>query len=606
MKYSKLGLVPVILVALNPGLAAATDDAPPSTPTNVTAELYAGAGGEIFWNRSTDDVAVRGYEIIKNGQNLGERDALSFYDPSLDANTRYTFNVTAIDLAGQRSGTVSVTVGGGTTTPPQIEAPAAPTDLRGTVYSSTSAELFWARAAASNLNYEVSLDGTVVATTNGTSYFTDALSAGLSYRYQVIAIDSEGRRSTASSVTLSTSSSGGGPTPITPPTDTLAQIRPQNLSIEIYSSTAAELFWTPAGAVRPVIQRNEIRRNGVLIDTLQGEFLRSYFDDTREPGTDYTYQVTAISSAGMASATVSDTGETPPQPGPTPVSPITDLPEAIQVKLDTAFDIVNGVAVEQVMATIARLADRDIRGELGLELVESGINADGNPVETYSCPVGGELLDTQNLETIPGFISQFEAIDCAIGPVVFSANALITATTLTGDFQSLGFAASDIELVDARDLSTISSASMSLILDPSDSRSSLWGVGELSVDREQGSYSADSFFGYGNNPQNALPDGTLGLTLTVRALEGPFDDIGSVTTLGPMVYANGRENAHPSEGRIMVGSTTDNLLIDAFTDSADTFNLTVTNDGSTTIFSVPFSDTRQIEVPLLDGVDAGF
>ena len=173
-----------------------TGDSPPSQPGNVRAALYANAGGELFWNRSIDDKgAVPGYEVSLNGEVLGVFDALSYYDPSLMAGVDYTFNVVAIDNAGQRSSVATATLRGLIT----------PTGLNANVYSSTAAELFWQREAAILArNYEIRQDGDVVATTNGVSYFTDNLTPGTDYTFEVIAIDRQGIRSEAATIMLRT------------------------------------------------------------------------------------------------------------------------------------------------------------------------------------------------------------------------------------------------------------------------------------------------------------------------------------------------------------------------------------------------------------------
>jgi len=70
--------------------------------------------------------------------------------------------------------------------------------LTGDVYSTTAAELFWAREDASlALNYEIRQNGDVVATTDGVSYFTASLDPGTDYTFEVIAIDQQGLRSEA-------------------------------------------------------------------------------------------------------------------------------------------------------------------------------------------------------------------------------------------------------------------------------------------------------------------------------------------------------------------------------------------------------------------------
>ena len=182
-----------------------SSDAPPTTPTGLVSDAYSRTAGAISWNRSTDDRGVVGYEITRDGIVLGVRDTLSVVEKDLDPGSLLLYGVTAIDTAGQRSGTASVvlaTPGGGPERSP------APERLRAEVYSGTAAELFWTRSGAIGLRHEVRRDGVTIAAIEGTSYFDDTLSRGPTYDYEIIAIDSFGRRSRAASLSLDTTTKG--------------------------------------------------------------------------------------------------------------------------------------------------------------------------------------------------------------------------------------------------------------------------------------------------------------------------------------------------------------------------------------------------------------
>ena len=289
MHRSTIALAVLSLAAAGPSFAQSAD-APPTTPGNFRATLYDKAGGELFWQRSSDDRgAVRGYEITRNGESLGIRDALSFYDASLQPGVPYTFTVAAIDNAGQRSGVATTTLGGGTSVPP----PAAPRAVRADVYSRRSAELFWEREpAALALRYEIRRDGRVVGTTNGVSYYTNALAGGTDYAFEVIAIDRQGRRSSPSRIGLRTD--GSAPSnPSTPPTAG-APSAPAELRFDVYSTFAVELFWRR----EPGALRYEILLDGREVATTDGV---SYNTSALRPGTDFTFEVIAIDRDGRRS-----------------------------------------------------------------------------------------------------------------------------------------------------------------------------------------------------------------------------------------------------------------------------------------------------------------
>ena len=313
-------ILAALLLAATGAVSAQPADAPPTTPGNFRATLYDKAGGELFWQRSSDDRgAVRGYEITKNGQNLGIRDALSFYDRSLLPGVPYTFTVAAIDSAGQRSTISTTTLGGGATTPsPSGDGPVAPRTLRADVYSKRSAELFWQREpAALALRYEIRRDGQVVGTTNGVSYFTRDLAAGTDYAFEVIAIDRQGRRSDTSSVTVRTEREISPPVASGPPAP-----MPADLRAEIYSKRSAELFWK-----RERVQLGlsyEIRRDGRVVGTTDGV---SYYTRDLAAGTDYTFEVVAVAPNGDRSSASSLTvrtdgdGASPPPTASGPAAP---------------------------------------------------------------------------------------------------------------------------------------------------------------------------------------------------------------------------------------------------------------------------------------------
>jgi len=220
---------------------AATDN-PPTTPATLTANRYSATGADILWARSTDDKgAVRGYEIVRNGVPLGIRDALSVTEKNLVPGKSYAYSVAAVDSAGQRSTPIRVTLGtkgvSGATSAPTVQAPkppstpatlatppptttlAAPTGLRSTAYSGTSGEIGWTRPATAGLRYDVRREGVLLTTTDGTGHVDRGLSPGRDYRYEIVAIDLQGRRSAPANVTLRTQGVASGPAasnPFTP------------------------------------------------------------------------------------------------------------------------------------------------------------------------------------------------------------------------------------------------------------------------------------------------------------------------------------------------------------------------------------------------------
>ncbi len=75
------------------------DLTPPTTPTNVTLVSKTSTSVTIKWTASTDNVSVAGYDIYRNGIDIGwvGQGITTFTDSKLLANTTYKYQVVAWD-----------------------------------------------------------------------------------------------------------------------------------------------------------------------------------------------------------------------------------------------------------------------------------------------------------------------------------------------------------------------------------------------------------------------------------------------------------------------------------------------------------------------------
>jgi chitodextrinase len=93
------------------------DTTAPTVPTWISASAASSTRINLAWNPSTDNVAVQGYFVFRNGVQVGTLPvgSTSYSDTGLAPNTSYTYSLEAVDAAGNRSARSSNTTTG---TPP--------------------------------------------------------------------------------------------------------------------------------------------------------------------------------------------------------------------------------------------------------------------------------------------------------------------------------------------------------------------------------------------------------------------------------------------------------------------------------------------------------
>jgi chitodextrinase len=79
------------------------DTAPPTVPAGVAAAAVSSTRIDLSWTASTDNVAVASYRIYRNSALLATVTGTSYSDTGLAASTAYTYNVSAVDGAGNTS-----------------------------------------------------------------------------------------------------------------------------------------------------------------------------------------------------------------------------------------------------------------------------------------------------------------------------------------------------------------------------------------------------------------------------------------------------------------------------------------------------------------------
>ena len=94
------------------GRVEAGDTTAPSAPTDLDAPDISHDEATLTWTAATDDNAVVGYEIFRDGASIGATSDLTYTDTGLAPDTIYRYTVTAVDPSGNssaESGAIDVT-----------------------------------------------------------------------------------------------------------------------------------------------------------------------------------------------------------------------------------------------------------------------------------------------------------------------------------------------------------------------------------------------------------------------------------------------------------------------------------------------------------------
>ncbi|MBI4712487.1 MAG: fibronectin type III domain-containing protein [Planctomycetes bacterium] len=189
------------------------DTTAPTTPTNLAATVVSTNQINLTWSASTDDVAVSGYKVYRNGTNLTNvTNSTNYADTGLSASTQYEYKVQAYDAVGNLSAYSNI-VTATTSAAADTTAPSVPVMNGAVALSSASIGISWT-ASTDNVGvtgYKVYRNGTnLTNVTNSTNYTDSGLSANTAYTYNVAAYDQTGNTSAQSSAASATTQAGGG------------------------------------------------------------------------------------------------------------------------------------------------------------------------------------------------------------------------------------------------------------------------------------------------------------------------------------------------------------------------------------------------------------
>lgn len=199
-----------------------SDTESPTTPTLLTIDPVTTNQIDITWSLSTDNYAVAGYSVIRDGTPIATTTLLSYSDTSLSASTTYSYEVKAFDIAlnySSSSNSLSTTTPDVPPPPPPeeegertestaarvvvdeffIEVGVSTTSLNLNTVHPARVEVRWGRTTSYEIGYVV----TNVYIKDHSIILTD-LEPGTTYEYEIVAYAPHGDQTAIRTGTFTT------------------------------------------------------------------------------------------------------------------------------------------------------------------------------------------------------------------------------------------------------------------------------------------------------------------------------------------------------------------------------------------------------------------
>lgn len=259
------------------------DTQAPIVPAKLAVQALTPVSVTLAWNPSTDNVAVRSYQVWRDNKLIAETSTAGFVDSSLQSAGKYSYKVMAVDTSGNisaASAALSVTTKDGS-------GPTTPTGLTAEVLAPTQIVLVW-EAASDNVgvaSYRILRNGVQTGTSTQPRFTDSNALQNTLYRYQVVALDAAGNASALSAAVETTSG------------DATAPSAPPNLTAQVNTAQQVRLEWG-AATDNKAVSKYRIVRDGRLLGLTD---LLAYTDATVQIGHSYTYTIKALDAAGNAS-----------------------------------------------------------------------------------------------------------------------------------------------------------------------------------------------------------------------------------------------------------------------------------------------------------------
>ncbi|MFD2673068.1 carbohydrate binding domain-containing protein [Marinicrinis sediminis] len=270
----------------------AADTQAPTVPQNVTASMN-GTSVELNWSPSSDNVAVTGYEVYRDGALIATTTGVGYTDGTVASDTTYSYTIKALDAAANAS------------------ALSAAVSITTPIFSTNTVTVYYKQGFANpNIHYRplggtwTSVPGVSMPAAEITGYNKITINIGSATQLEAVFNDGNGNWDNNNSQnyffgtgtwtfdggSISSGAPSGG--------DTQAPTAPTGLTATARSSQSIDLSWT-AATDNVGVTGYEIFRNGGSIATTAST---TYSDSGLTAGTTYTYTVKAYDAASNLSA----------------------------------------------------------------------------------------------------------------------------------------------------------------------------------------------------------------------------------------------------------------------------------------------------------------
>lgn len=393
---------------------ADSDITPPSVPSGLTMDGRSATDIDISWAASTDDTAVTGYHLYRNGSLVGSPTGTSYTVSGLTPNTSYTFTVSAYDAASNESAQSSALLA---TTLADTSPPSVPTNLHQTGQSTSTISIAW-NASTDNVgvtSYNIYRNGSLIKTQAATTYTDTGLAVYSGYVYTITARDAANNGSNISSQLVASTAQD-----VTPPSV------PDNVRETAQTITTVTLQWD-ASTDDVGVTGYHVYRNGSLVGTIGGT---TFTDTGLSVSSSYTYTINAYDATNNTSA----------QSAPFSASSSNDTtPPTIPANLHATSLLDTSIALNWNASTddVAVIGYKVYRGGTLVGTTSSTNFTDTglSPVTSYNYTV--KAYDAANNNSAPSATlpatTAYDTTDPAVPSNLHSTTQTDTSVTLTWD-----------------------------------------------------------------------------------------------------------------------------------------------------------------------------